>query len=329
MGCNQSTIQRALKQHDYETFVERKQYPGRPRKTTAEDDRHLIITAKRNFDLPFRDITNLSGLNISPKTTARRCKEVELISRYAHRKPFLKAEHKKARLEWANTYKDWTVEDWMRVIFSDECLIRIGVDPQRRRVLRPNGTALQERYLTPTFKSGRVTIMIWACFSGDRMGPLLTLEQGGIGSEEYMEILYEGLLSMVDDILEPPADPETIVVTDQNTFLFMHDNAPCHKTQEVTDLLAENNIPVMKWPAQSPDLNPIENLWRELKSLFHQKFRDLRASPSASKASFETYSELIQECWNEVGAGFIQALMESMPKRCAAVIAAKGGHSSY
>lgn len=157
-------------------------------------------------------------------------------------------------------HKDKSEEEWKKVIWSDECLMRIGVDPQRRRILRPNGTALEERYLTPTFKSGCVTIKIWACFSGNKRGPLLTLEQGGIGSEEYLEILYDGLLSMIDDILEPPKDTDTIQVADENTFFFMHDNAPCHKTIEVTELLKENNIPVMKWPTQSPDLNPIENL---------------------------------------------------------------------
>ena len=131
---------------------------------------------------------------------------------------------------------------------------------------------------------------------------------------EYIEILYEGLLSIVDDILKLRTDPEMIIVTDKNTFLFMHDNASCHKMQELTNLLAENDIPVMKWPAQFPNLNPIENLYQELKTLFHQKFCDLRVSPSASRASFETYNKLIQECWNEVGAGFIQALMESILK---------------
>jgi transposase len=329
LRCNQSTIQRALTKYNYDTFVTRQTHPGRPRKTTKEDDRHLVVTAKRNYDRPLHDITNLSGLPISAKTVTRRLKEVELISRYKRRKPFLKPAHKKARLEWAHTYKNWTAEDWKKVIFSDECLLRVGVDPHRQRVIRPNGTALQERYLMPTLKSGRVTIMIWACFSGEQNGPILVLEQGGIGSDEYEEILYDGLLSMVDDVLALPEDLDTITVADENTFLFMHDNAPCHKTPAVTNLLQENNIPVMKWPAQSPDLNPIENLWRDLKHRFYLKFRTLFSNPSSSQDAFERYSELIQECWNEQNQELVQSLIESMPKRCQAVIDAKGGHTKY
>ena len=63
--------------------------------------------------------------------------------------------------------------------------------------------------------------------------------------DEYEEILYDGLFSLIDDILEPPEDPDTIQVADVNTFLFMRDNATCHKAQEVLEFLAERNIPVM------------------------------------------------------------------------------------
>ena len=96
LGCCQSTVQRTLAKYTYETFVTRTQTPGRPRKTTAEDDRHLIVTAKCNYDKPLADITNLSGLNISVKTATRRLKEVDLMSRYKRKKPFLKPKHKAA-----------------------------------------------------------------------------------------------------------------------------------------------------------------------------------------------------------------------------------------
>jgi DDE superfamily endonuclease/Transposase/Helix-turn-helix domain len=328
LGCNQSTISRVLKAHKYETFQGRVSTPGPARKTTIADDRLLIRIAKKNHTLPFRDITNISRLPISRWTTARRCWEVKLISRYAIRKPFLTDKHKKDRLEWATRYKDWTIEDWLKVIWSDECLMRVGQDPRRRRVLRTDGTGLQENNLTPVFKSQRVTIMIWACFSGHQLGPLLTFEQGGIGADEYMDILFEGLIPMIDDLLTPN-DGDTIKVADENTFLFMQDNAPCHKTRDILDLLEEHEIPTMIWPANSPDLNPIENLWRDLKSRFYSEFCKLRTNPSTSRGSYEEYEKILERLWANTDWSYIHSLIESMPQRVDAVIKAKGGHTKY
>jgi transposase len=206
--------------------------------------------------------------------------------------------------------------------------MRVGQDSRRRRVLRTDGTGLQENNLAAVFKSQRVTIMIWACFSGNHLGPLLTFEQGGIGSDEYMDILLEGLIPTIEDLLTPENN-DTIQVADENTFIFMHDNAPCHKTRDILDLLEESHIPTMVWPANSPDLNPIENLWRDLKSRFYSEFCKLRSNPSASRESYGDYEKILQQLWLETDWNYIRSLMESMPRRVAAVIAAKGGHTKY
>ena len=75
-------------------------------KTSESDDRLLIRIAKKHYDLPFRDITNIASLPISLKTVAHQCKEVQLVSRYACRKLHFISKHKKDRLEWAMKYKD-------------------------------------------------------------------------------------------------------------------------------------------------------------------------------------------------------------------------------
>ncbi len=87
--------------------------------------------------------------------------------------------------------------------------------------------------------------MVWSCFTGDRLGPLIVCDEGGMGVNEYEDILYNGLFSLIDDLLQPPEDHATIQVTDENTFLFMQDNASCHKAKEVMEFLAENHVPVM------------------------------------------------------------------------------------
>ena len=102
-------------------------------------------------------------------------------------------------------------------------------------------------------------------------------------------------------------------------YIFMQDNAPCHRAQYVTDWFEEQQVSVMSWPAQSPDLNPIENLWDHME-------RKLRDMPCTTK---EGLWENLQHIWSSIPSDTIQNLVQSMPKRVEAVIEAHGGHTKY
>jgi len=329
MKCSQKTIQHTLATYLFETFqgiTSRREYK---RKTTEKEDEDIIRVLKENYDVPLCDITNIIGLPISERTIRRRRSEAGLGSYIAAKKPGLRPENVKERLDWALRYKDWTVEDWKKVIWSDESSIWIGVNPRRQWVIRPKGERLNPKYVKKTFKSAQVKVMIWACFTGERLGPLVVCDEGGIGANEYEDILYDGLFSLIDDLLEPPKDAETIQVANENTFLFMQDNASCHKAQEVLDFLAEYQVPVMQWPAQSPDLNPIENLWTEFKAAFHKRFMELFNHPSKSLEARYRYAEVLNEVWYTIGQDLVDRLIESMPRRVQAVIEAHGGWIKY
>ena len=78
---------------------------------------------------------------------------------------------------------------------------------------------------------------------------------------------------------------------------------------------------VLPWPAQSPDLNSIEHPWDHLK-------RQLAGYPTQPSGILELW-ERVQKEWNDIPPQVCQKLIESMPRRVAAVLKAKGGYTKY
>ena len=97
----------------------------------------------------------------------------------------------------------------------------MGVNPFRQWAICPPGERLNQKYVKKTFKSTEVKVMVWACLTGERLGLLLVYDEGGIGADEYEDILYDGLFLLVDDLLEPLEERETIRVANENTLIFM------------------------------------------------------------------------------------------------------------
>jgi transposase len=182
MKCSAAAVQHALTTFLFETFNGRHQRREYQRKTTEREDRYIIRAINQNNSLPLRDITNVINnkidVPISTTTIRRRRSEAGLNNYIAAKKPGLSTEK----------YQNWTVEDWKKMIWSDESSIWIGVNPRRQWVIRSKGERLNPRYINKTFKSAQVKVMVWACFTGERLGTLIVMKGGSV--QRNMRIFY-------------------------------------------------------------------------------------------------------------------------------------------
>jgi transposase len=102
---------------------------------------------------------------------------------------------------------------------------------------------------------------------------------------------------------------------------FQEDNASPHRSKVATAFRTKSGLRTLTWPAQSPDLNPIENLWAIIKN----RIRNRRNKPS----SLPELERLVQREWKAIPRHVIENLVDSMPRRIQAVIAAQGGPTKY
>jgi len=179
VGKDRRTIDRVLNTYDWETWSGRLQPRPRARSTSERDDCMLVRAALTSRRTPLADITNDLAITISPRTVQRRLSEAGIKKHIAISKPFLSPAHMKARLDWAMNHVGWTVEDWEKVIWSDESKIEIGKDTGIRWVFRKDDETYNKDCLKPVFKGQRTLIMVWGCFAGGKMGDLVAFPKGG------------------------------------------------------------------------------------------------------------------------------------------------------
>ncbi|CDQ73994.1 unnamed protein product [Oncorhynchus mykiss] len=124
---------------------------------------------------------------------------------------------------------------------------------------------------------------------------------------KYREILDENLLQSAQDLRLG------------RRFTFQQDNDPKHTAKTTQEWLLNKSLNVLEWPSQSPDLNPIEHLWRDFKIAVQ------RCSPS----KLTDLERICREKWEKLPNYRCAKIVASYPRRLKAVITAKGASTKY
>lgn len=171
------------------------------------------------------------------------------------------------------------------------------------------GAPLTKREVQATVKHGGGSVMIWGCFSTKGVGKMWEVD-GTMDANQYMKILDNNLLASARSFGMRGTD-----------FIFQQDGDSKHRSGKLRDWFKDHRIKLLDWPAQSPDLNPIEHLWEHVK-------RQLNAYETYPTSMHELQCRIAVE-WGRIPREVCVNLIESMPRRIQGVLAAKGGWTKY
>ena len=155
------------------------------------------------------------------------------------------------------------------------------------------------------WKGGRTDLIVMEC---DYQPP----QKGGYSSWSYQQALEKGLLPIYDGIRH-----------------FQQDNGRVHTSTSSTEWLLNPTIEVLEdWPAHSPDFNPIEHMWALLKRRMKQQYPDIWLLKK-NQLDVAEFTRCLRVCWWLIDQAQIDQLINSMPRRLAAVKKAKGWYTKY
>jgi transposase len=295
-GFRKKNVQRWINRYKSDGNVEDVPRSGRKLKLNLKQQKTLKKIMKKN--------KRNSGNKV--KLQARKNKiylSIPSIHNYAEkfgikrvkprRKPLLKPEHIWARLNFAKTHLN---DDMKDVIFSDEKTFLIG---------QYNGffwLSEDEESFLETEKHPQKIHCWWSFNFNHKNKPYIFSEN--LNGELYCTILDNRL--------------EAFIL--KNWGRFQQDNDPKHKCNLAKNWFFERNIELLEpWPAQSPDLNPIENCWRVVSDFVNSK----------EPQNLKDLAQFIEEGCASVKQIFIKNCINSIPERLREVIKNKGGHTRY
>ncbi|KAB5587849.1 hypothetical protein CTheo_8709 [Ceratobasidium theobromae] len=282
---------------------------GRPRKLTESDANFAVMEINRGGPVEATQLQRNFFPGVSVDTVRRRLKDQGLENFKQHAVPFLKKEHIKQCREWGEDLLFWTLDNWSAVIYSDASKFDVFGSDGHRRVWQKRGQALKPKNTIKKVAHGGGRVMVWGCITRWGVGRLRRIETT-LTAAGYAKILSEDLLGTLRDY---DINPHGIY--------FQCDKDKKQWTKLVATLLENHGIDSLPWPASSPDMNIIENLWDHLDHQVHS-----RNPPPKNRNQLWQF---LQEEWEKIDQNYIAWLYESIPTRVQTLVENKGGNTGY
>jgi transposase len=304
LGISESSVRRTVVRFEKTGDVKNSSRSGRPRITDENTDINIALTARvEPHHATPKLVKRKLDLQVSPRTIRRRLDEAGLYGRIERQEHELTEHDIRRRLAFAHGYMHWTVQQWRRVIFSDEKHFTLGQHGQRW-IQRPPGEAYNPNY-THTKNENSTLVTIWGCFAAQEIGQAEIFE-GDLNGKLYCSIL-EGNLKPTFKKFFPHGKRG-------DQWYFQQDNDPSHTCSLARQWFHRNGVTVLEFPPWSPDLNPIENVWSQLQVA-------VDTHNATSEAELE---QAIEYEWSHIDTKYLTKLVHSMPKRLKQVIDNKG-----
>ncbi|GFU94555.1 transposable element Tcb2 transposase [Trichonephila clavipes] len=229
-GINKSVVSRAWKAFQTTGTAIRKVGDGRLRTTIAGDDRYIILQAKRgrrqSASVIAQQLSTATGRQVSWFTVARLLHKGGLFALRPERCLPLKVYH---RLQWCREHKNWTTDQWSRVLFTDESRFSTRGDSQRFLIWREIGTRFCTSNIKERHHYGGPGVLVWGGIMLNGRIELHIFDRGSVTGDRYCEEVLLPLVRLFRGAIGPD-------------FIFMEDNARPHRTLAVEELLESEDI---------------------------------------------------------------------------------------